>query len=113
MKVKPTIRNRYVLLGDLLLIPTAVMGSYVLRLELGAPFLQYLPSAYWLIGVALILKPLVYYYFGLYRRLWLYASTQELKLILSAVTTASALVSLAIVGLFTMGAFSGFPRSVL
>ncbi len=63
--------------------------------------------------MALILKPLVYYYFGLYRRLWLYASTQELKLILSAVTTASALVSLAIVGLFTMGAFSGFPRSVL
>lgn len=113
MKVKPTIRNRYVLIGDLILIPIAVMGSYVLRLELGAPFFQYLPSAYWMAGIAFIIKPLVYYYFGLYRRLWLYASMQELKLIVAAVTTASILVALAIVGLFTLGAFNGFPRSVL
>ncbi len=113
MKAQPNVRNRYVLMGDLALILISVLGSYVLRLELGAQFFQYLPSAYWLAGLALIIKPVVYHFFGLYRRLWLYASVQELKLILAAVTAASVLVSMAITSLFAMGFFVGFPRSVL
>ncbi len=113
MKAQPNVRNRYVLMGDLALIIISVLGSYVLRLELGAQFFQYLPSAYWLAGLALIIKPVVYHFFGLYRRLWLYASMQELKLILAAVTAASVLVSMAITSLFAMGFFVGFPRSVL
>ena len=113
MKAKPTIRNRNVLIFDLLLIVVSVLGSYSLRLELGPVYLFYLPSAYWLIGVSLIIKPLVYYSFGLYRRIWLYASTHELKLIAAAVTTASVLVSVIIVAIFTFGGFTGFPRSVL
>lgn len=113
MKAKPTIRNRYVLLGDLGFIIVCALGSYVLRLELDSSFANYLPSLYWLAGVSFIVKPLVYYYFGLYRRLWLYASMQELKLIVTAVTTASVLVSLIIISLFTIGVFKGFPRSVL
>ena len=113
MKVNPTIRNRNILIGDLLLIVVSVLGSYSLRLELGAVYLFYLPSAYWLIGVALVIKPIVYYSFGLYRRIWLYASINELKLITAAVTTASVLVSVVIVTVFTLGGFTGFPRSVL
>ena len=49
--------------------------------------------AYWMIGVALILKPLTFYFFGLYRRMWSYASVQELKLVFFAVTASSVLVS--------------------
>jgi FlaA1/EpsC-like NDP-sugar epimerase len=113
MKAKPTFRNRNVLIFDLLLIVVSVLGSYSLRLELGPVYLFYLPSAYWLIGVSLIIKPIVYYSFGLYRRIWLYASTHELKLIAAAVTTASVLVSVIIVAIFTFGGFTGFPRSVL
>lgn len=100
-------------MGDIFLLIAAAMGSYVLRLEMGPAFFLYLPSAYWLVGVALVVKPLVYYFFSMYRRLWLYASIQELKLIIAAVTSASVLVSLAMIGLFTLGAFSAFPRSVL
>ncbi len=113
MKAQPTIRNRYVFIGDVVLMVVSVLGSYVLRLELGPAFYIYLPSAYWMIGVVLVIKPLVYYYLGLYRRLWLYASIQELKLIVATVSTSSVLVSLLMVSLFTMGAFKGFPRSVL
>jgi len=113
MRVQNNIRNQYILISDLVLILASVFGSYVLRLEMGLAFLQYLPSAFWLAGLALIIKPLVYHSFGLYRRLWLYASIQELKLIVTAVTTASVLLSFGIVGLFTLGAFTGFPRSVL
>ncbi len=113
MKPRFQLRNRYVLIMDLALIILAVLGSYTLRLELGAAFYFYLPSAYWMAAISLIIKPLVYYYFGLYRRLWVYASMQELRLILFAVTTASALVSVIMIILFSMKVFIGFPRSVL
>lgn len=113
MKSRPNIRNRYVLLADLILVIVSVLGSYVLRLELGAAFSFYLPSAYWMIGTALVIKPLVYYYFRLYRRMWIYASVQELKLIVAAVSTASVVLSVVMVSFFNLGLFFGFPRSVL
>lgn len=90
-----------------------VLGAYVLRLELGAAFMFYLPSAYWMIGVSLVIKPFIYRYFGLYRRLWVYASVQELKLIVAAVSAASVITSITMVSLFNLGLFTGFPRSVL
>jgi len=99
--------------GDLFLIVVSVLGSYVLRLELGGLFFFYLPSAFWMIAVALLIKPFIYHLFGLYRRLWAYASTQELMLITVAVTAASVLVSLVMVGLRAMQAFIGLPRAVL
>ena len=107
------IRNRYVLIGDLLLLVIAVLGGYVLRLELGAAFIFYFPSAMWMMGTALVIKPMVYYLFGLYRRIWIYASIQEMKIIALAVTTASIVVSLTMVAMFIQGFFVGFPRSVL
>jgi FlaA1/EpsC-like NDP-sugar epimerase len=113
MKAQPTIRNRYIFLGDLLLMIVSAFGSYVLRLELSSAFFLYMPSAYFMILVVVVVKPLIYQYFGLYRRMWLYASVQELKLIVAAVTSASVLVSLVMVSLFTLGAFRAFPRSAL
>jgi len=106
-------RNRYILFADAIFVIASVLASYALRLELGAAFRFYLPSAYWMIGTALVIKPLVYYFFGLYRRLWAYASMQELKLILSATLTASVLVSIVMISIFALGAFTGFPRSTL
>ncbi|MRS03953.1 hypothetical protein EG832_12140, partial [bacterium] len=93
MRSKPNIRNRYVLLFDLVLMVFSVLGAYALRLEMGALFYFYLKSAYWMIGVSLILKTIVYYAFGMYRRMWVYASIKELRLIIGAVTTASVLVT--------------------
>lgn len=113
MRQKFQIRNRYVLLIDVVLIVITVFGSYALRLELGPLLNFYIPSAYWMVGVALLLKPVIYYLFGLYRRLWIYASMQELKLIVTSVSTASILVSAVMISLFTFDAFIGFPRSVL
>jgi FlaA1/EpsC-like NDP-sugar epimerase len=98
---------------DMLLTVIAVFGAYALRLELGALFFFYLPSAFWMIAVSLLIKIPIYYMFGLYRRLWGYASTKELRLILFAVTSASVLVSVIMILLLTFKAFNGFPRSVL
>ncbi|MCJ7695046.1 MAG: polysaccharide biosynthesis protein [Anaerolineaceae bacterium] len=107
------IRNRYMLMGDILLSAICVLASYVLRLELVVIFPTYLKSVLWMIGVAVLVKPLVYYFFGVYRRVWRYASIRELVLLLSAVSVASVAVSSIMIGLYALKAFIGFPRSVL
>ncbi len=113
MKGRPNIRNKYILMGDLLLIVIVVLGSYVLGFEMDARFFQYLPSVYWMVPISLLVKPIIYYLFGLYRRMWLYASVQELKLIVIAVTAASVLVSVIMVSLLTFGVLDGLPRRLL
>ena len=92
MSSRPHIRNRFVLIGDLALIIVSVLGSFALRLDVSElPF--YFPAVLVMCAVGLIVKVPTYYFFGLYRRLWVYASTNELRLITIAVTTASVLTS--------------------
>ena len=66
-----------------------------------------------MVGLSLIIKLGIYYFFGLYRRMWIYASMKELRLILIAVTVASALLSVLMLVLFASRFFISFPRSVL
>lgn len=108
-------RNRIVLIADFLLIIISVLGSYALRLEFTPDFVRYyVQGALWLAFLGLVIKPLVYFYFGFYRRLWIYASINELKLIAMAVTSASVIISVIFVSLFWLGVVGpGFPRSVL
>ena len=101
------------LAGDLVLIVVCVLGSFVLRVNLGARLFDFLFQITSLLGLALLIKPLVYYFFGLYRRLWAYASIQELKLIALAVTTASILVGLGMTILSLILPFRDYSRSVL
>lgn len=105
--------NRLLFVGDIILIMVCVMGSFALRLPLGPLFIYYLPQAFWMMGIALLVKPVVYYIFGLYRRVWAYASTKELRLIIAAVTSASVVVAVIMIVLTTMQLYQGFPRSVL
>jgi FlaA1/EpsC-like NDP-sugar epimerase len=90
----------------------AVLGSFVLRLNLGPRLADFKFQILAMILIALIIKPLVYYQFGLYRRLWIYAGTQELKLIGIAVITATILVSVVVI-ILSLTVFEEFPRSVL
>jgi FlaA1/EpsC-like NDP-sugar epimerase len=106
-------RNRTVLLVDLFLIVVSALGSFALRTDLGPLFTYYIPQGLLLMGISLIVKPVVFYIFGLYRRLWVYASVQELKLIVFAVTTSSVLVSMIIVLLRAVQILPHFPRSTL
>jgi FlaA1/EpsC-like NDP-sugar epimerase len=66
-----------------------------------------------MIIVAVIVKPVVYYQFGLYRRLWAYASIRELKLISVAVTTASIIFSIIVSVISTLMIEKDFSRLVL
>ncbi len=106
-------RNRNIFFGDLFLIVASVLGSFVLRLGFGPLLIDHAPRALVMICVSLVIKPLVYYAFGLYRRVWVYASIQELKLIAVAVTTASLLVFMVIATLQIFPVFPGFSRYVI
>ncbi len=113
ISLRPHLRNRYVFVGDLLLTVVSVMGSFALRLDVGQlPY--YFPAMLTMCGVALALKIPTYYFFGLYRRLWIYASTHELRLITAAVTTGSVLTSTMMLVLIAARlVVPGMPRSAL
>ena len=80
-------RNRYILLGDLVLIALAAFGAFTLRFdwrfyENRTEFLPFLAAA-------ILIKPPTLYFFGMYRRFWRYASTSELVAITTAVCASS------------------------
>src|SRR3990172_8021737 len=106
------VRNLVVFIADVFLIIVAALGSFALRTDLGLRFLDYLPQIYWLVAVAVLIKPTVFYFFGLYRRLWAYASVQELRLIVVAVSSASMLISVVIITLLAANILPNFPRSI-
>jgi FlaA1/EpsC-like NDP-sugar epimerase len=114
MKPLFQIRNRYLLLADLVMIVMSVLASFALRLDIGPVFSFYLPSAWTMVLIAILLKPTIYYLFGLYRRYWVYASLRELRVIFIATLAASASVGLSVVLIRSLGGFAvGFPRSVI
>lgn len=106
------IRNRYFLVIDVALITIASILSFVFRLELRQLLVDYLPTLSWMLLVALLVKPLVFYWFGLYRRFWAYASTKDASTIGGAVTVASIIVSIIMFILWELNFFEFFPRSI-
>lgn len=113
MKLAFNIRNRHLFVGDFILTLLSVLAAYILRLELIEVFSNYYLSLIWMLGLAIVIKPAVYYFFGLYRRMWIYASMRELRLIVMAVTIASVVISPIMLILFANRYFISFPRSVL
>src|SRR5574342_300129 len=113
MRARGNVRSRFVLAGDIALTIVSVLGSFALRLDVGElPY--YFPAVLLMCGVALLVKIPTYFFFGLYRRLWIYASTSELRLITVTVTTASVLTSGVMAILIVTGnVLPGMPRSAL
>jgi len=107
------IRNRFVFIGDIALIIISVLGSFALRVD-AEELKIYIQAVLIMCVVALMIKIPVYYYFGLYRRLWIYASIGEIRLITAAVTTASVLTSgVMALMIVTDNVGRGMPRSAL
>ena len=112
-RIKQGIRNRYIFIFDMIMIVVCLIVSYLLRFEFNLALAgMYLSSAIWMLVLCLIIKPLVYIRFGLYRHLWDYASIDELRLIVMAVATSSVSVTLIMLLLQRLNVFTGFPRSV-
>ena len=107
------LRRRYLLLIDAVFVIVSVSTALALRfetLEIG-PYLQQL----WIVVPLLIgVRLPLFYLFGLYGRVWRYASINELLSIVMAVFSSSVIVGFVTFGLaFPIGLVKWFPRSLL
>ena len=94
---------------DLLMIPMAWGLAYWLRFNLGVIPEEFRYPA-WLALLALIpIQAAVFWFFGLYRGVWRYASVQDLLRILKSVAVG---VFVSVVVLFVATRLEGVPRSV-
>jgi FlaA1/EpsC-like NDP-sugar epimerase len=85
-------RNRYVLLADLVAIAFAAIGAFVLRFDLS--FLSHRREFGMFLITVLCVKPAVFYVFGLYRRYWRYTSVSDLRALTLASLAACALTAI-------------------
>ena len=107
------VRNRYFLFADILLVTAAAVSAFVIRFDTFLVW-PYLVQDWFLIPLAIIIRPTLFHLFGLYRRMWRYASINELLSIAGAVLAGSAIITILIFGLgFPLGIIKHFPRSVL
>jgi len=109
----PPVRNRYFFIADVLLMPLAVVLSFLLRLDI--PGLQpYTRTMLLFAALAALVKPVIFYMFGLYRRYWRYASVNELVTIALATLSGTAVVTLLMYSLASLLVdFRPLPRSIL
>jgi FlaA1/EpsC-like NDP-sugar epimerase len=105
------LRNRHVLLLDIVLIATAAFGAFALRFDWR--FLNYRDEFAYFLALAIVLKPLVYYPFGMYSRYWRYISIRDVFAIGLAVTASSVALALAVGLGRATGWMPGFARPVL
>ncbi|NTU79984.1 MAG: polysaccharide biosynthesis protein [Chloroflexales bacterium] len=81
------LRNRHLLLIDLLLIPLAVYASFLLRLEM-ADLASYGPGCILMSSGVTIATPLLLMRARLYQQYWRYASSYDLMVLIRNVTIA-------------------------
>ncbi len=108
----PPIRNRYFLAADVLLMPLAAGVAFLLRLDV-AGLRSYARTTLVFAALAMVVKPAVFYLFGLYRRYWRYASANELVNIALATLSGTAVVTLLVYSLASLvWEFPSLPRSI-
>ena len=104
------LRNRWAAFAhDLLVVPAAWLGAYWLRYNLGTVPPELVHSAVGALAVVVPVQAGAYWWFGLYRGVWRFASIPDLMRILRAVVVGAALSMLA---LFALTRLTGVPRSV-
>jgi len=108
----------YMILVDALLTFVSIIISMMLRLEVVYPdrllFSYYLRIIWPFIVFAVVLRPVVFYFSGIYKRIWRYAYTKDFIALTVSVfigTIILSLVTLLIIKPFWIRA--SFPRSLL
>jgi len=86
------LRLRYMILVDVVCVLVAVLASYVIRYEALVRVWPYVRRNWMLFALAPIVRVGIYAGFRLYRRVWRYASVNELKAMILASGVASAII---------------------
>jgi perosamine synthetase len=106
------LRTWQIVLLDVLLTLLSVIFGLMLRLEI--IYVGYFLRAIWpFILIAILLRPLVFYAFGIYRRIWRYATARDFfSLALSILVGTVILSAITLIWLYP-GFMVTFPRSLL
>ncbi|RMH60802.1 MAG: polysaccharide biosynthesis protein [Zetaproteobacteria bacterium] len=103
-------RSRWlVFVHDCLWLPAAVWLAFLLRFNLGVIPAVHLHAMQVLMAIALPVQAAMYWYFGLYRGVWRYASLPDLLRIAKAVLLGAVI---SFVLMFIWQRLEGLPRSV-
>src|SRR3989344_4898297 len=94
---------------DLAVIPIAWLGAYWVRFNLEVAPSDLWQSAFTVLPVVLLVQGSTFWYFGLYRGIWRFASIPDLVRIFKAVAVG-VIVSASVIFLWTR--LEGVPRSV-
>ncbi|GAV19759.1 UDP-N-acetyl-alpha-D-glucosamine C6 dehydratase [Mariprofundus micogutta] len=109
-KIKLLQNSLLVMIHDLAWIPLAVWLAFWLRFNLDVIPVEYVRPLQVLIIISLPLQAVTFWFFGLYRGIWRFASIPDLLRILKAVLIGALLCFIA---LFVWQRMEGIPRSVL
>jgi len=107
-------RNRYLFLLDIALLAVTPTLALVLRVDISLWISGYASPLIQFTLLALAIKLITFYLFGLYRRYWRYASVDEMLSIILAVGGSTLVVAGLFFGAGILGLDSGrsLPRSV-
>ncbi len=104
-------KNRwFAFLHDMLWVGLAVYLAFAFRFDFGAIPEQHIQSAWRMFWVALLVQAALYWYYGLYRGIWRFASLPDLQRIFKAVAVGALLTYFI---LFIWIRLEDEPRSVL
>jgi hypothetical protein len=101
------------LVYDELMIIAGVLGAAILRFGYSDTYEIALLSTFTMIALAMLVKPLFYVLFGIYKNIPSTARWKDALRILLAVTAGSAVVGALMIGLNSLGLFKAFPRSMV
>lgn len=107
-------RNRHFFILDLVLLAMTPVLALVLRVDAASWVASYQPALIRFTILAVIVKLALFFFFGLYRRYWRYASVNELVSIFLAVGSATLIIAGIFFGAGILGMDAGrsLPRSV-
>jgi FlaA1/EpsC-like NDP-sugar epimerase len=94
---------------DLIMIPVAWFAAYLLRFNLGPVPEVYLSQGLMILPLVALIQGSAFWYFGLYRGVWRFASVPDLVRILKAIVTG-VLISAA--SIFLLTRMQDVPRSI-
>src|SRR4030042_4465888 len=108
------------LIFDALIIFTSFVISFFLRGQIGLiDIIQYTDFMGWYILIVLLVKIPMFWFFGVYRRVWKYASLKDMIAILESVTLGSVILAVIFyilsypISIFNINLnFPFFPRSI-
>ena len=104
-------RNRYVVLADVLALALAAFGAFLLRFEWF--FLSYRPEFWDFLVISIVVKPILFRLFGLYSRYWRYSSMRDIPVILLGASVATIGVDVIVAAFRFAGYIEQLSRVVL